>query len=136
MALVKTPSPLQSRSSFLLWIGLTVAGLFSAPAISAKQPSSKDVAEARSYVLAVCIVNQYKGEPLALEADAWAAGLVENGHFAAATYVALSDLARTAPPAGVSREGIVMRLQTCIEFANSRQLGIQLNRALQHSSHR
>ena len=61
---------------------------------------------------------------------AWAAGVVENGNLPAATYVALSNLAKTAPQPRISEQGIVMKLQNCIDLSNSKNLSIQLEKTL------
>ncbi len=52
-------------------------------------------------------------------AEIWVGGLLDNGNLSAANYVALADLAKTAPLPGVAQKGAVMRLQNCIEFSNS-----------------
>ncbi len=86
---------------------------------AASKVKADRILQAKNYIFAACMINSYKGEAIAVEAEIWAGGLVENGNLSAANYVALADLAKTAPLPGVAQQGAVMRLQNCIEFSNS-----------------
>ena len=83
-----------------------------------------------SYVLAACVIDRYPGTPLATEANVWAAGLVERGNLPAQAYPELAGLARTSPVPGVSRDGIAMRLQSCVDFVNQRDFSSRLRQVL------
>ncbi|MEQ1621108.1 MAG: hypothetical protein ABL919_06850 [Methylococcales bacterium] len=109
----------------------TAAILFlSTTAIAAEKPTSSEMAQARNYVLAACIMERYAGTPIATEADAWAGGLVENGSLSAESYTALAQLAKSAPAPGITQNGIPMRLQSCVEFINSREFAMRLKSTL------
>ncbi len=109
----------------------TAAILFlSTTAIAAEKPTSSEMAQARNYVLAACIMDRYAGTPIATEADAWAGGLVENGSLSAESYTALAQLAKSAPAPGVTQNGMQMRLQSCIDFINSNELAMRLKKTL------
>jgi hypothetical protein len=105
---------------------------FSATTHAAQKPTSGEVLQARNYVLAACIMDRYAGTPLSTEADAWASGLVENGSLPADAYPALALLAKSAPKPGITQNGITMRMQSCIDFINSRSLLKRVKRALRH----
>lgn len=109
----------------------TAAMVFlSTTAISAEKPTSSEIAQARNYVLAACILDRYTGTPIATEADAWAAGLVESGSLSAEAYPALAQLAKSAPAPGITQNGVTMRLQSCVEFINSKEFAIRLKNSL------
>lgn len=92
--------------------------------------SAQDLALARDYVLAACVMDRYKGTSLAEEADAWAGGLVERGGLNADAYPALTELARKAPEPGVTQAGMPMRLQSCVDFVNAKGFSVKLKEAL------
>ena len=96
--------------------------------------NSAELALARDYVTAACIIDRYPSTPLAAEADRWANGLVERGNLPAQAYVELNLLARTAPPPLVSQDGTPMRLQGCIDFVNRPAFTQQLRRAISPSA--
>lgn len=114
--------------------GLVVAGLLSLAALSidaAPRIGARDLALARDYVLAACLIHRYPGTPLAAEAEAWAGGLVEQGGLAADAYPALAQFARTAPEPGTTRDGVSMRLQSCVDFVSARGFSDRLRKLLQ-----
>lgn len=96
----------------------------------AVQPSTQSFDQARDYVFAACIMLRYPDTPIAVEADAWAAGLIENGDLAADDYKALSVIATKAPEPPVTRNGIVMRLQSCANLANDTATARRIRRLL------
>jgi hypothetical protein len=95
--------------------------------------SAADLAQARNYVMAACVMARYAGSPLAEEADAWAAGLVERGSLPGAAYPALAELARSAPEPARTRDGTPMRLQSCMDFVQARDFGQRVQRALERA---
>ncbi len=108
-----------------------VALLTSSQAMQATAATSRaDLALARDYVLAACVMQRYADTPLAAEADAWAGGLVEQGHLPAEAYPALAQLARSAPAPGKTQGGVAMRLQSCVDFVHGPAFAAQLQRAL------
>jgi len=99
-------------------------------------PGSMPAAElalARNYVLAACVMARYAGSPLADEADAWATGLVERGSLPGIAYPALAELARSAPEPARTRDGTPMRLQSCMDFVHARDFGLRVQRALERA---
>lgn len=92
-----------------------------------------ELAQARNYVMAACVMARYAGSPLAEEADAWAAGLVERGSLPGAAYPALAELARSAPEPARTRDGTPMRLQSCMDFVQARDFGSKVQRVLQRA---
>ena len=89
-----------------------------------------ELAQARDYVLAACVIARYAGTPLAAEAEAWAGGLVENGTLPGAAYVALNDLVKTVPEPDRAQDGTPMRLQGCLAFVQARGFAVRVQRAL------
>lgn len=103
-------------------------------AMSASGPMpAAELAQARNYVLAACVMARYAGSPLADEADAWAAGLVERGSLPGTAYPALAELARSAPEPALTRDGTPMRLQSCMDFVHAREFGSRVQRVLQRA---
>jgi hypothetical protein len=98
---------------------ITYLGCFGVgAATAAPRISAIEMAQARDYVLAACIIDRYPSTPLATEADAWAGGLVEAGSLPAKAYPALAKLAKSAPPFRKTQNGTIMRLQGCVDFVN------------------
>jgi hypothetical protein len=122
---------IQSISCFRLFQTAALV-FFSATAIAAQKPTSSEIMQARNYVLAACIMDRYAGTPLSNEADAWASSLIENGSLPANAYSALALLAKSAPIPGITQNGITMRLQSCIDFINSRNFSTRIKSALRH----
>lgn len=108
------------------------------PLPAAAQPNTvgatHELSIARSYVLAACMAHRYPNMPMALEADAWAAALVEQGGLNADRYPILARWARTAPPPTLSRQGIAMHLQSCFDFVNQRAFLSQLRSKLRQKA--
>ena len=96
---------------------LCVAAIGSAWA--APKVSEKELTLAKHYVLAGCIFDRYPNTALANEADAWAAALVEDGSLPAEAYLALTKLAKSAPVPKATQNGVVMRLENCVDFVES-----------------
>ena len=98
--------------------GILLIALLSAGATKAGRSKigAYDLALARDYVFAACVIDRYAGTPLAAEAEAWAGGIVEHGNLPADAYPALARLARAAPAPGVTHDGAAMRLQSCFDF--------------------
>ena len=92
------------------------------PAAAQTQPgaTTHELSLARNYVFAACTAQRYPNTALALEADAWAAALVEQGGLNADRYPILARWAREAPPPSSSRNGVAMHLQSCFDFVNQR----------------
>jgi hypothetical protein len=109
--------------ALLLAAGAVIAAPASMPAA--------DLAQARNYVLAACVMARYAGSPLAEEADAWAGGLVERGSLPGAAYPALAELARSAPEPALTRDGTPMRLQSCVDFVQAPGFASKVQRVLQ-----
>lgn len=64
---------------------------------------------------------RYDGSPIASEADAWAAGAIENGNLSIENYAAIAALAKNAPVLGMTRDGVPMNLRGCFDFVNSNE---------------
>lgn len=64
------------------------------------------------------------------EAEAWAGGLVEFGHFQAGADVAMAKLVKTAPAPGLAQQGLIMKLQNCVDFSNSKAVMRELKKIL------
>lgn len=99
---------------------------------AAESIPARDLALAHDYVFAACVIDRYPGTQLASEAEAWAGGLVERGHIAAEAYPALMQWAHTAPEPGTTRNGLAMRLQSCLDFVNARGFDDRLKSLLRN----
>lgn len=86
--------------------GLAVAG-------GSGKSGTSDVALARDYVFAACIIDRYSGTPLAAEAEGWASGLIEAGKIPGEAYADLAEIAKSAPEPLQSSSGTKMQLQSC-----------------------
>lgn len=120
-------------------VAAAVAGVLSIALMStgaAKAGRSKisahELALARDYVFAACVIDRYAGTPLAAEAEAWAGGLVEHGNLPANAYPSLARLALTVPAPGVTQNGTAMRLQGCFDFIHDSRFPDRLLGALRH----
>lgn len=111
---------------------LAIAALLAAAAgVAAAAPlKPAELAQARDYVLAACVMARYAGTPLAAEAETWAGGLVEQGTLPGAAYVALNDLVKTVPEPDRAQDGTPMRLQGCLAFVQARGFAARVQRAL------
>lgn len=88
-------------------------------------------AQARDYVFAACLIDKYRGLPIAAKAEVWAGGLVELGSLSGDLYPNLAQLAQTlAPPPQTSRDGTPMLMQSCMSLYNSPVLGKEIARLL------
>ena len=93
--------------------------------------AESDVALARDYVLATCIIDRYPDTPIAREAGVMAAGLVEKGGIAGDAYPRLADYARrNAPPPEQSRSGVQMLLASCLALYNGRTVRQDISKIL------
>lgn len=121
---------LAAACAAVLMAGATAIGLAREPK-SAGRASARDLTEARDYVFAACILDRYKGQPIAQEADAMAAGLVERGQLKGEVYPKLAALAReTAPEPQTSRAGIAMKLASCQALRDDPALPARIGRIL------
>jgi len=77
--------------------------------------------QAKEYAFAACVMYRYDGSPLASEADAWAAGAIENGNLSVDNYAAIAALAKNAPAPGMTQDGVPMKLRGCFDFVNSNE---------------
>lgn len=108
------------------------AGLLAAAAtVAAAAPlRAGELAQARDYVLAACVMARYAGTPLAAEAETWAGGLVEQGTLPGAAYPALNDLVKAMPEPPHAKDGTPMRLQSCLALVGARDFPARVQRAL------
>lgn len=100
-------------------LALTVLSGTAAPAARARP--DPEIAIARDYVLASCLIKRYPGTPVAADAQTWAAGLVEQGHIPADSYARLARLA-DVPPQAVSSAGAPVPVLDCVTLYNSPKL--------------
>lgn len=98
---------------------------------AAPKVSEKELTLAKHYVLAGCIFDRYPGTPLANEADAWAAALVEDGSLPAEAYLALTKLAKSAPVPKATQNGVVMRLENCVDFVESSAVVVKIKHIME-----
>lgn len=119
---------------YLCLILLGLLGSLSCHATAAPKTSNKELVLAKQYVLAACIVDRYPGTPLANEADAWAAALVEDGNLPAAAYLTLTKLAKTAPTPQATQNGVVLRLENCVNFVEQSDVVSKIKQAMRRSS--
>lgn len=118
-----------TRFGILVFVFLTnVTVVVGKPALAAPKPNPDELLQAKNYVLAACLINRYPNTPLASEAQAWAGGLVEFGNLPAAAYVTMAKLVQTAPPPGMAQQGLIMKLQNCVDFSNSKAVLTQLEK--------
>lgn len=107
-----------------------VAGLESAAELRERTPA-QDLALAREYVFAACLIEKYRGSPLAAEAEVWAQGLVERGAIPAESYAGLAQIARNdAPQPLQSKNGTAMLMQSCMQLYNSAALSSKITKLL------
>jgi hypothetical protein len=86
--------------------------------------------QAKEYAFASCIYEKYKGEPLSLEVDAWASGIIENGSLDINIYLEISKLTKKSPSAGTTQLGVPMKLQGCFNYVNSPEFEKRLKQVL------
>lgn len=125
---IRTLAPSRRRLLAPLLVGASSLCILSTPVFAEPKISRQEFAIARNYVFAACVINRYKGSPLADEADAWASGLVEQGNLPAEMYSKLANLAQSAPMPEITRNGVSMKLQSCVEFIDSSKFEIQLKK--------
>lgn len=110
-----------------------VAGLLAAAAgtlMAATPLRAGELAQARDYVLAACMMARDAGTPLTAEAETWAGGLVEQGTLPGAAYVALNELVKAIPEPPHAKDGTPMRLQSCVAFVQARDFPARVQRVL------
>ena len=111
----------------LLWSGEVVAQ--KAPPRTAGMAA--EMALARDYVLAACLIRRYPNSDLATEADIWASGLIESGRLRAEQYSKLADIARNSAPAPLSsKPGRPMLFESCLKLYNSADLPARIRAVL------
>lgn len=119
----------QTYLHFRVATALALACAF--PATQAAQPSTADIAQARDYVFAACLIDKYSGSPVAAEAEVWAGGLVERGSLSGEAYPELAQLAkRLAPLPQTSSNGMPMLMQSCVALYNSPTLRKKITQLL------
>ena len=100
-------------------------------AINKTTALEEEVALAKDYVLANCLIQKYRGTPIASEAEVWAGGLVEKGNQPAETYPKLAKIAQAeAPEPGISQNGTLMRMQSCVELYNNPTIQAEIRLSL------
>lgn len=116
-------------SRTLRWVGLPFLFM---PAIGAAgAPGVPDAfTQARTYAFAACVMQRYPDTPLAVEAGVWASGIIENGDLPFERYAEIAALAAHAPPPGMSRAGIEMKLPGCLALVDSKDFARRVRRLL------
>lgn len=117
----------------VLLLAASLLALLPTRAPVAQKLGARELSLARDYVFAACIMHRYPNTPLASEADAWAAALVEQGSLKAQDYPALAHWASSAPAPQTTSSGVPMRLQSCVEFVNAKDFPDQLRQTLRRS---
>lgn len=100
--------------------------------VAAGQVPEKELLLAKRYVLAACINDRYPGTALANEADAWASALIEDGNLPGEAYLALTKLAKSAPPPMATQNGTPMRLEGCLDFVERKDVIDKIKRRIRH----
>jgi hypothetical protein len=126
-----------SKLQSVLGCALVVYGAIACIQVEAQTPLKKvantKIDFAKQYVFAGCVAQAYPNTPLADEASMWAAGVVELSNLSPKALKALSELAKKAPPALVSKPDEVslkstpMLMENCFNWHNS----IAVNAAIQ-----
>jgi len=99
-----------------LSLGVAATAVLAGP--SQREVRNAEVAIARDYVLASCLIKRYPGSSVANDAEAWAAALIQRGHISADSYARLAHLADT-PPVALSSDGAPISLMDCMALYNS-----------------
>lgn len=86
--------------------------------------------QARTYAFAACVMERYADTPLAAEAGVWASGIIENGDLPFERYAEIAALVKHAPPPGVSRSGVEMKLQGCLTWVDSKAFARRVRETL------
>ena len=113
-------------SRTLRWVGLPFLFM---PAIGAAGVPDA-FTQARTYAFAACVMQRYPDTPLATEAGVWASGIIENGDLPFERYAEIAALAADAPPPGMSRAGIEMKLPGCLALVDSKDFARRVRRLL------
>ena len=99
----------------------SLAFLFTPAVGAAGAPGVPDAfTQARTYAFAACVMQRYPDTPLAVEAGVWASGIIENGDLPFERYAEIAALAAHAPPPGMSRAGVEMKLPGCLALVDSK----------------
>lgn len=112
---------LQMHKRISILFSLTVLFLCSLPASAAEVVNSK-LNNAKAYTFAACIMYNYRGTPLADEADVWASVEMERGSLFIGNYADLADLVRSVTTPERTQSGISLPLKRCYEFVNSNEI--------------
>jgi len=109
--------------------GLALAAITLCAGAAPRPKADPEVAIARDYVLASCLIKRYPGSPVAADAQVWARGLIEQGHVAADSYARLARLA-DAEPVAVSSDGAPVPLLDCMTLYNDPKLPGRIAQAI------
>ena len=115
-------------------IGIIVSLLTTSTHAAAAAPKQiqHELVLARNYGLAACIIARYPGTALAHEADEWAIGLVEDGNLPGEAYPALAEFVKKAPNPKRTKNGVILHLQSCVDFVNSDMFAQQVKKWIKH----
>ena len=109
----------------------SLAFLFTPAVGAAGAPGVPDAfTQARTYAFAACVMQRYPDTPLAVEAGVWASGIIENGDLPFERYAEIAALAAHAPPPGMSRAGVEMKLPGCLALVDSKDFARRVRRLL------
>lgn len=97
---------------------------------AASKSSKQELALARDYVLAACLVERYKASPLEAEAQTWAGGLIEFGNLPIEAYSALAQFAKRAPAPSLEPNGVKLNIKGCVDLIHAPGFESQLKKTL------
>ncbi len=97
---------------------------------AASSSSTRELALARDYVLAACLVERYKAKPLEAEAQTWAGGLIESGNLPVEAYSALAQLAKQAAAPSLEPNGVKLNIKACVDLIHGQGFELQLKKTL------
>jgi hypothetical protein len=114
------------------WIVVTTITMLSPLQIAnaASSSASRELALARDYVLAACLVERYKANPLEAEAQTWAGGLIESGNLPVEAYSALAQLAKRAATPSLEHNGVKLNIKACVDLIHGKGFDLQLKKTL------
>lgn len=88
-------------------------------ATAATGTPKRELALARDYVLAACLIERYRATPLEAEAQTWAAGLIESGTLAIGAYAALAKLVKRAAAPSLEPNGVKLNIAACMDLIHA-----------------
>ena len=98
--------------------------------LAAPTAAARELALARDYVLAACLVERYHAKPLEAEAQTWAGGLIESGNLPAEAWSALAQLAKHAPAPSLEPNGVKLYIQGCVDLIHAPGFESRLKKTL------